>query len=67
MRSSRVDDPIKSAAQAEAGIGPVRTRRQRRNARAERVKKTPKTAEDLDKELDAFMHVDDSADVQMTT
>ncbi|THH11424.1 hypothetical protein EW145_g652 [Phellinidium pouzarii] len=64
---------IQMAASVHTGTGPVRARGgRRRGGRSEKPKKEAKTAEDLDKELDAFMEDDaakDSieADVEMET
>ncbi|KAI0078365.1 hypothetical protein K474DRAFT_1690438 [Panus rudis PR-1116 ss-1] len=45
---------------AQQGTGPIRNKKPPRAPNAPRGPKKPKTAEELDKELDAFMHVDAS-------
>ncbi|KAG6888550.1 hypothetical protein C0995_007422 [Termitomyces sp. Mi166 len=50
-RLSRDDSSVKTPSGPRGGVGPIRSR----PARAPRAPKKPKTAEELDKELDAFM------------
>ncbi|KAF8068841.1 hypothetical protein FPV67DRAFT_1092872 [Lyophyllum atratum] len=59
-RLSRDDSTVKTPSGPRGGVGPVRSRPARGGGgsaapRAPRVPKKPKTAEELDKELDAFM------------
>ncbi|KAF5379231.1 hypothetical protein D9615_005863 [Tricholomella constricta] len=57
-RLSRDDTSVKTPSGPRGGVGPIRSRPARGGPaapRATRVPKKPKTAEELDKELDAFM------------
>ncbi|KAH8113777.1 hypothetical protein DFH11DRAFT_1597364 [Phellopilus nigrolimitatus] len=64
-RKSIQTNPPKGQPEAPKGQssgGPIRTRRRRGGRGGEKVKKEPKTVEDLDNELDAFMGDDDTSE-----
>ena len=52
----------------DGGVGPTRTRARRNKGRrhGERFKKEPKTAADLDKELEAYLEDDNNVSVNVT-